>query len=241
MTKKIILSIILIATNFSFANSSFNRQYDISNIDEFSKEIIYLISKENKDEDYKRIIQYISKNAEKKGHFVNNLILYKTGSNNEDSRLKIIIDKINKEIVTLKNDNIPKNGDWSGQAGHSNFILTGHTKEYNKSEVFEIAPNGVPFEYGYPNFEAFRIGQVFNLINPTGSFPHDYSKMIDLLILNKTIFNGNVFSDKSQIDEYLYLNNAKFHYSLHSDSIELIPNQVYSIINYEIPHISKRQ
>lgn len=243
MMNKILINLIAISfIGITFADST-NRNYDIVNTEDLSKEIIYLISNANlnNNNEYNRILKYVSQNAEKKNSLINNLALYKTDDKKEAANLKLVINQIQNNIISLKNNNIPKNGVWSGQAGHSNFILTGHTKEYSKSEILEVAPEGIPFEYGYPNFSSFRIGSVFLLEDPTGSFSHDYQKMIDILITRKVNFNGVVFTTKEEFEEYLYFNNAKLHYALHENGFELIPNQISSVIDFEIPHISKRK
>lgn len=240
---KILINLIAISFfSITFADS-INRYYDIVSTEDLSKEIIYLISNANLNDnnEYSRILKYVSQNAEKKNQLINNLSLYKTDNKKEADNLKLVINQIQKNIISLKNNNIPKNGVWSGQAGHSNFILTGHTKEYSKSEILEVAPEGIPFEYGYPNFSSFRIGNIFILEEPTTSLSHDYQKMIDILITRKVNFNGIVFTTKEEFEEYLYLNNAKIHYSLHENGLELIPNPISSVIDFEIPHISKRK
>lgn len=240
---KILINLIAISFfSITFADS-INRYYDIVSTEDLSKEIIYLISNANLNDnnEYSRILKYVSQNADKKNQLINNLSLYKTDDKKEADNLKLVINQIQKNIISLKNNNIPKNGVWSGQAGHSNFILTGHTKEYSKSEILEVAPEGIPFEYGYPNFSSFRIGNIFILEEPTTSLSHDYQKMIDILITRKVNFNGIVFTTKEEFEEYLYLNNAKIHYSLHENGLELIPNPISSVIDFEIPHISKRK
>lgn len=240
---KILINLIAISFfSITFADS-INRYYDIVSTEDLSKEIIYLISNANLNDnnEYSRILKYVSQNAEKKNQLINNLSLYKTDNKKEADNLKLVINQIQKNIISLKNNNIPKNGVWSGQAGHSNFILTGHTKEYSKSEILEVAPEGIPFEYGYPNFSSFRIGNIFILEEPTTSLSHDYQKMIDILITRKVNFNGIVFTTKEEFEEYLYLNNAKIHYSLQENGLELIPNPISSVIDFEIPHISKRK
>jgi hypothetical protein len=240
---KIFINLIAISfIGITVANSE-NRKFDIVNTEDLSREIIYLISDANLNDnnEYTRILKYVSKNAEKKNQLLNNLNLYKTDNKKESSNLNLVIEQIKKNIISLENNNIPKNGEWTGQAGHSNFIITGHTKEYSKDEVLEIAPEGIPFEFGYPNFESFRIGNIFILETPTASLQHDTQKMIDVLISRGISFNGIFFTSYEEFEKYLYFNNAKLNYSLHENGLELIPNQILSVIDFKVPHISKRQ
>lgn len=240
--KKILLTIIIISNFYVFANEN-NRKYDIYDKTDLAKEIIYLTHNSdlsNKDS-LNRLMKYVNNNSEEKQSLINNLTLYKTDNKEEKLKINIIINAIQNNVITLKNNNIPKNGSWSGQSGNSLFLITGHTKEYNKNEIFEKAPNGIPFELGYPNFSEFRIGNLIPLENPTGSLQHDLSNIYDKLLTNSISFNNVVFTSKEEIEEYLFFNNAKFHYALKENGIELIPNQVYSVIDYEIPHLSKNK
>ncbi len=240
MKYKLFLATLILYSNFSFAEA---RHYDIYNNQELSKEIIYLITKANLNDEseFNRLLKYVKNNSERKNTILNSLILFKTDDKEERQKIQILISKINSSVIDLKNNKVPKNGEWSGQSGHSNFFINGHTKEYSRDEVKEVAPNGVPFEYGYPNFSSFRIGELFKLENPSGSIEFDYEKMVDILITRKIPFNNTIFTSKEQMNEYLFFYNARFHYSLNEDGLELIPNVVYSIIDYEIPHISKRK
>lgn len=240
--KKILLIIIAISTFYSFGSDN-NRKYDIYDKTDLAKEIVYLTHKGDLSdkESLNRLMKYVKNNSEEKLSLINNLTLYKTDNKEEKRKLQIIIDAIKNNVITLKNNNIPKNGNWSGQSGNSTFFITGHTKEYNKNEIFEKAPDGIPFELGYPNFSQFRIGNLIPLENPTGSLPHDLSKIYDKLLTNSISFNNVIFTSKEEIEEYLFFNNARFHYSLKENGIELIPNQVYSVIDYEIPYFSKNK
>ncbi len=240
MKYKLFLATLILYTNFSFAEG---RHYDIYNNQELSKEIIYLITKANLNDEseFNRIKKYVQKNSERKNKILNSLILFKTDDKEEKRKIQILISKIDSSVVDLKTDKVPKNGEWSGQSGHSTFFINDHTKEYSRDEIKELAPNGIPFEYGYPNFSSFRIGEVFKLENPSGSIELDYEKMVDILITRNQLFNNTLFTNREQMSEYLFFYNARFHYSLNEDGLELIPNTVYSIIDYEIPHISKRK
>lgn len=240
--KKIILIFIILFNGFTFASDT-DRRHDIFDKKDLAKEIIYLMynSDLNKDDSYDRLLRYMNDNSEEKNSIINNLVLYKTSNKDDRDKITTIIDKINDSVVTLKNSNIPKNGEWSGQSGNSLFYIKGHTREYNSKEIFEVAPEGIYFELGYPNFTQFRIGHLIRLENLTGSLSHDLSTLYDKLITKSISFNNLEFDSIEEINEYLYFENANFHYALYEDGIELIPNQVYSVINYEIPHISKNK
>lgn len=220
-----------------------NRQYSIQNRVEVDKEITYL--KETFDHQYPdtliRIMDYVMKNPDERGYILNQFSMTVSNNSKKMKDIRFIIDYINNNTVALDNYKIPKNGDWTGQAGNSFFKLTGHTKTSTREEVAELAPYGIPFEYGYPNFTKFRIGESIPLIEPTGSFEHDYTKAIEFMIFNKKSFNGMVFSDKSEFNEYAQSNYAAFQYSFNDEYIDLIPLHISSVIEFKLPYYKKRK
>ena len=224
-----------------FSNVSFSRDLGpkINTEEELSKEVRVLMETfDPEKQDYLiRYFDYANRNAELKGKLLNQLALAPRNAE-ENKRARWISDFIDKRIITLKNKNIPKNGTWSYQAGHSNFIPNTHSKSHSLKEILKaIGPTGIPFEYGYPNFENYRIGDVFKIDKYSGHFQTDYQEVLVQIPFKKIKVANRHFDTKEQFIEFLQTNDASVHYSLYDRGFEIIPNAVYSVIDYEIPFI----
>lgn len=241
MFKKVFLVTALLAS-FS-AYSANNRNVLIQNQQDLDEEISYLFKNFDADrpDTLIRLFDYVNRHSEDKGYIINKFSLNMSKNEKKSKNIKFIVDYISEHIVDLDTKNIPKNGEWSGQSGHSNFFVTGHTRMFTKSEIMADAPNGIPFDYGYPDFSSFRIGELIPIKDPMASYPHDYERVVQSLIYNKTPFNGIIFNSKEEFNEYIQSKYADLHYSLRDNAFELIPNTVASVIDYELPHVSKRK
>ncbi len=232
-------------SNFNYEKDSMpkNRRHSITDKVELDKELNYLKKNFNKEkpDELIRIFDYVLKNPEDRGYVINKFSMFRDNDINSMDNIKYIIDFLKERTYALDTYKIPKNGVWSGQAGHSIFILTGHTNLTTKNEFLEVAPNGVPFEFGYPNFTEFKIGNSLPIESPTGSYEHDYEKTITLLIMNNKPFNDIIFTSKDQFYEYLQSTYSKLEYSFSGDSFDIIPIHVSSIINYVYPYYKKKK
>lgn len=236
---KLILPITLSLILFSSASFSRDLGPRINTEEELKDEVRFLM--ENFDtakQDYLiRYFDYANRNAELKGKLLNELALAPRNAE-ENKRARWISNFINQRIITLKNKNIPKTGRWSYQAGHSNYFPEKHTRTHSLNEVLKaIGPTGVPFEYGYPNFENYRIGEIFKIDKFSGHFQTDYKEALVQIPFKKIKVANRQFSTKEEFIEFLQSNDASVHYSLYERGFEIIPNSVYSIIDYEIPFI----
>lgn len=243
ITKKNLFEIKISSNDYLKSSMPKNRHHIISDKVELDKEIIYLKKyfEKEKPDNLIRLFDYILRNPQYRGYVTNNLSMYRTDDPVKRDDIKYILDFLNERTYILDTYNLPNNGTWSEQAGHSVFTLTGNTKITTKNEFLEVAPYGVPFEFGYPNFTAFKIGDSLTIDSPTGSYSHDYDKALNSLIVKGTPFNDIIFTSKEQFNEYLQSTYSNLVYSYTGDSFDLIPIHVSSIINYVYPYYKKKK
>jgi hypothetical protein len=219
------------------------RHHNITDRAELDRELHYLKDyfKQEYPDTLIRIMDYVYKYPEDRGYILNNLSMGNYKDPVKTSNIKFIVDYISNHSVKLLNDKIPKNGVWSGQAGNSIFFLDGHTKTSTRDEVAEIAPNGIPFEYGYPNYTSFKIGESVKIDKPSGSYKYDYDKVIENIVNNKVPLNGQIFTTKESLQEYLQTKYADFQYSFEGDYFDLIPIPISSVSIVDLPYYLKRK
>lgn len=242
MLKRILITGLFILSTNTFAQTD-NRHQRITSQEELDREIVYL----RKNFDYEkpdtliRLVDYVNRNSEVRGYVINKFSMIATKNDKKSENIRFIVNYISENIVALDNNNIPRNGEWQGQSGHSLFFINGNTKSYSVEEMRQVAPYGIPFEYGYPNFTSFRVGDLIPIPKPTASYPHDYEQVVNKIIYDKTPVNGIVFNDAIEFKEYLQTNLINLHYAHDENAFEFLPNSVVSVIDYELPHISKRK
>jgi len=240
MFKFILFASLIVA---SFSINAMNRNIVIHDRAGLDEEMKYLSKNfdAEKPDTLIRLVDYAMRHSDERGYILNNFAMKLSKDTEKMNNIQFIVDYISNHIVSLDNNNIPKNGEWSGQSGHSNFFIDGDTKSFSRNEVRQAAPQGIPFEYGYPNFSKFKIGESIPIKNPSGSYEFDYEKVVENLIFEKKSLNGMIFNSKEELNEYFQSNYADLQYSLHDNTFELIPNIVSSVIDYKVPHISKRK
>lgn len=236
--KAISISILILSSQLAFS-SELNRR--ITTDEELSKEIKMLVKTYDPEHPdiLIRLFDYANRNSVEKGKILNLLVL--APKNQKDNvRSSQIASFINERIVTLKNTRLPK-GTWSYQSGNSNFFAEEHTKTHSVQEVREaIGPNGVPFEYGYPNFKQYRLGGLIQFEGMIGSYQLDYDKALEQIPFRKIKVDDEYFETKQDFINFMQNNHVNLHYSLYEPGFELIPDAVYNIIDYEIPYVDKR-
>lgn len=242
MLKKIIITALILTSTSVFAQTN-NRHIRITSQEELDEEIVYLMKKFDyeKPDNLIRLVDYVNRNSEVRGYVINKFSMSATKNNKKGQNIRFIIEYISQNIVELETTRIPKNGEWQGQSGHSLFFINGHTKSFSAEEMKQAAPYGIPFEYGYPNFTMFRVGELIPISNPTASYSHDYEKVVNQIIYEKKPINGIVFNNAAEFKEYLQANLINLHYAHNENAFEFLPNSVVSVIDYELPHISKRK
>ena len=242
MLKRILLTSLFLITTTSFAQTE-NRHQRITSQAELDEEIVYLMKKFNyeKPDTLIRLVDYVNRNSEVRGYVINKFSMSATKNDKKGKNVRFIVDYISQNIVELDTHNIPKNGEWQGQSGHSLFFINSNTKSYSLEEMRQAAPYGIPFEYGYPNFTSFRVGDLIPIDKPTASYPHDYEKTVNQIIMEKKPVNGIVFNDVAEFKEYIQANFINLHYAHDENAFEFLPNTIVSVIDYELPHVSKRK
>lgn len=242
MLKRILITSLFLFSATSFAQTD-NRHQRITSQAELDEEIVYLRKKFDyeKPDTLIRLVDYVNRNSEVRGYVINKFSMINTKDDKRGQNIKFIVDYISDNIVALETYNIPKNGNWQGQSGNSLFFINGNTKSYSLEEMKQAAPYGIPFEYGYPNFTSFRVGDLIPIDNPTASYPHDYEKVVNQFISEKKSVNGIVFNNVNEFKEYIQSNFIDLHYAHDENAFEFLPNTVVSVIDYELPHISKRK
>lgn len=241
MLKRILITSLFLLSTTSFAQD--NRHQRITSQEELDREIVYLMKKFDyeKPDTLIRLVDYVNRNSEVRGYVINKFSMSATKNDKKGKNIKFIVDYISQNIVELDTNNIPKNGEWQGQSGHSLFFINGNTHSYSTEEIRQAAPYGISFEYGYPNFTSFRVGQLIPIQSPTASYPHDYEKVVNQIIMEKKPINGIVFNNAAEFKEYTQTNLIDLHYAHDENAFEFLPNTVVSVINYELPHVSKRK
>ena len=242
MLKQIIITTLILFSASSFAKTD-NRHVRITSQEELDEEIVYLMKKFDyeKPDTLIRLVDYVNRNSEVRGYVINKFSMSATKNDNKGKNVRFIIDYISQNIVELDTNKIPRNGEWQGQSGHSLFFINGNTKSYSAEEIKQAAPYGIPFEYGYPNFTSFRVGDLIPIDKPTASYPHDYEKVVNQIIIDKKPVNGIVFNNVAEFKDYIQANFINLHYAHDENAFEFLPNTVVSVIDYEFPHISKRK
>lgn len=242
MLKQIIITSLILFSASSFAKTD-NRHQRITSQAELDEEIVYLMKKfdSEKPDTLIRLVDYVNRNSEVRGYVINKFSMSATKNDKKGKNVRFIVEYISQNIVELETHNIPKNGTWQGQSGHSVFFINGNTKSYSVDEMKQSAPYGIPFEYGYPNFTIFRVGNLIPIEKPTASYPHDYEKVLNKIIYEKTPVNGIIFNNISEFKEYTQANFINLHYAHDESAFEFLPNTIVSVIDYELPHISKRK
>ena len=113
---------------------------------------------------------------------------------------------------------LPKTeGKWLGEAGESIW-------KSSKKSVEKIAPNGVPFKDGYPDFSKWSKGKM--QIKDLDGSPKDFDKVYERIAKQKGLKN------KTQANKYLEKNGLTPHHHQDGKTIELIPTE----LNKNIPH-----
>lgn len=242
MLKRILLTSLFLITTTSFAQTE-NRHQRITSQAELDQEIVYLMKKFDyeKPDTLIRLVDYVNRNSEVRGYVINKFSMSATKNDKKGKNVRFIVDYISQNIVELDTHNIPKNGEWQGQSGHSLFFINSNTKSYSVEEMKQAAPYGIPFEYGYPNFTSFRVGDLIPISKPTASYPHDYEQVLNQIIYDKTPVNGIVFNNVAEFKEYIQANFINLHYAHDENAFEFLPNTIVSVIDYELPHVSKRK
>lgn len=109
------------------------------------------------------------------------------------------------------------NGRWIGEAGESVWMST-------KKVVKKIAPNGVPFKNGYPDFSKWSKGRMkFKNLDGTSK---DFDKVYERVAKLKGLKN------KTQAKKYLKDKGLTPHHHQDGKTIELIPTELHK----NIPH-----
>lgn len=240
--KTIVFSLSLILATGAFA---LDRKGRIQTPQELNEEIKYLLDNfdESTPDTLIRLFDYANRNAERKGEIINTIVIFPIGVLNQKRKTEraVWIQRFLEEnIVTLKTTKLPRNGTWSRQAGNSLFTVTGNTKLYSSDEILAATQGKkIEFKEGYPDFSPFRIN-VIGIPDLSGQYSYDYPKILEFIVKNGIIVADEFFSSTEELQAFLKDMDLGIHYSLDSSGVDIIPNSVYSIIDYEMPYIKNR-